>query len=367
MIEKENFHTSQKEEIPSVFIGTGTFGTKWGPSWTMSKEEAFQIMDYACENSILAFDSANVYNQGESQRWLGDYISSRRNHSRVYVSTKVGYRSKTDGLGNGGLSKRSIISSAEDCLKALRVEQIDLLYLHVWDRITHIDESLEAVVQLVERGIIGGYGLCNVPAWYASEACAKGQFNAGVPLKAVQLNYSLVERGIESEWPSFLATHDVNLVAWGVLSNGILSGKYRIEGSQNKVTGDGRITSNFVTGDVNIFSKRTSDVLKVLRDISISTGYEMSEIAIAWAISKGFVSSVVLGVSSLGQLKRNLKALSLRLEKDVINILDESYGYKVEYPYTFYEFDVQQLVHGETIARRLVRENIYAFGGSEIK
>ena len=367
MIEKENSPKNPENEIPPVFIGTGTFGTKWGPSWTMTKQEAFEIMDYACENNILAFDTANVYNKGESQRWLADYISTRRKDSRIYISTKVGFRSKTGGLGNGGLSKQSIISSAEDCLKALRIEQIDLLYLHVWDRITHIDESLEAVAQLVERGVIGGYGLCNVPAWYASEAYAKGQFDSGVPLKAVQLNYSLVERCIESEWPPFLATHDVNLVAWGVLSNGILSGKYSFASCGNKVTGNGRITSNFVTGDVDIFSKRTSNVLEALRDISINTGYEMSEIAIAWAKSKGFVSSVVLGVSKLEQLKHNLKALSLNLDKEIISILDDSYGYKVEYPYTFYEFDVQQLVHEETIARRLVHEKIYMFNKSGSK
>lgn len=357
----------QKEKIPPVFIGTGTFGTKWGPSWTMSKKDAFHLMDYACENNILAFDSANVYNQGESQRWLGEYICSRKNNDRIYISTKVGYRTKANGLGNGGVSKKSIIKSTEDCLKALNVEKIDLLYLHVWDRITHIDESLEAIALLVERGMIRGYGLCNVPAWYASEAYTKGKLDLGLPLKAVQLNYSLLERGIEAEWPAFLATHGVNLVAWGVLSNGLLSGKYSIASNHKEITGDGRITSNFSTGDVDIYSERTSDVLKTLRDVSINTGYQMSDIAIAWVKSKGITSSLVLGVGSLKQMESNIKALFLELDKDAVEMLDESYGYKIEYPYTFYEFDVQQLVHEEAVARKLVNENTYTFKKSETK
>ena len=334
-------------KVSCLSLGAATLGTRWGPRWTMTRTEADELIDTALDRGINFYDTANVYNGGESEAWLGAALKRLSARSRVVVSTKFGYRTDPRDANSGGCSRRTMFASVDRSLRRLQTDYVDVLYMHLWDRVTPVEETLAAAADLVADGRIRYFALSNVPGWYAGRAEALCEGRGWQPPAAVQVNYNLLVRSTEHEFLPFARERDMGLVAWGPLANGLLTGRYEVDPENRRVIGAGRVTETFGTGDVDPFRPLVPKVLALLRKLSAELGCTPGRLSLAWLLARPEVSSVVLGVSSVAQLLDNLAALEVDCPTDALAALDLASAEPVPYPYTFLDDELQrELVHG---------------------
>jgi aryl-alcohol dehydrogenase-like predicted oxidoreductase len=332
--------------VSELGLGAATFGSKWGPAWTMTRREAARTLGTALDHGVNLVDTSNVYNRGESESMLGELLARQGLRDRVILSTKFGYRTDPDDPTSGGCSAVAVRRAIERSLRRLRTDHVDLYYVHLWDDATPPEETLAALDDLVTAGTVRHVGLSNVPGWYAGAWDALAAAGHGPRPAAVQLQHNLLVRVHEQEFLPYLRHRDVGLVCWGPLANGLLAGRYELDHETRTVQGVGRMTRNFTTGDVDPFTDQTRRVLAELDALVAETGRTHHELSLGWLLAREETSSVLLGVSSPEQLAANLAVADSDLPPEVLSRLDIVSRPTVEHPWTFLEPDVQQLVHG---------------------
>ncbi|WP_424185812.1 aldo/keto reductase [Actinokineospora sp. G85] len=331
-------------KVSALAVGTAAMGSRWGSGWSMPAERADALVGAAVDAGVNFFDTANVYNNGESEEWLGRALRAHSARDRVVLATKFGYRADADDVNSGGSGRRTMTAAVDKSLRRLGTDWIDLCYLHLWDGTTPVEETLDAAATLVEQGKIRHFGLSNVPGWYAG--LAAGLAAGGRPsVAAIQLNHNLLVRSVEHEFVPLARTTGTSLVCWGPLANGLLAGRYRLT-PDRRVEGPGRLTQSFGTGNVDPFA--AAGVLEALAGVSADTGHPQAAIALSWLLNRPHVTSAVLGVSSADQLAQNLGALDLDLPEDATARLDAASAPPVPHPYDFLAPDLQRLVHEHT-------------------
>ncbi|MEV8327648.1 aldo/keto reductase [Kitasatospora sp. NPDC056731] len=331
--------------VSAYCLGAATFGTRWGPRWTMEEKAADSLVGQALDRGVNFFDTANVYNGGESEIWLGRALKSHSARDRVIVSTKFGYRNDSRDVNSGGATRRTMLASVERSLTRLGTDRIDLYYLHLWDGVTPVEETLAAAADLVTAGKIRHFGLSNVPGWYVGYADALCRERGWPMPAAVQVNYNLLERSAEYEFLGFARYSGIAAIGWGPLANGLLAGRYRVDSDQRSVQGPGRLTESFGTGNVDPFREHVPRVLDALDEISARTGWPPAQISLAWLLRQPHLASVAIGVSEENQLTDCLAALDLELTADDCRRLDLAGRQPAPYPHHFLEPNMQKLVH----------------------
>lgn len=334
-------------KVSALSLGAATLGTRWGRRWTMSADEADTVVGLALDAGINFFDTANVYNGGESELWLGRALREHSARDRVVVSTKFGYRTDPRDVNSGGSGRRTMTAAVDRSLKRLDTDWIDLYYLHLWDGMTSVEETLAAAATLIAQGKIRHLGLSNVPGWYVGMAEGLRRSRDLPPVAAVQVNYNLLVRSVEHEFVSLAENTGLGLVCWGPLANGLLTGRYRVAPGERRIEGAGRLTETFGTGNVDPFADMVGDVLDCLGKIAADTGHPQATIALYWLLRRARVSSVVLGVSGSEQLRENLRTLEVELPDDALAELDRVSEPAAPHPYNFMSPELQKLVHGD--------------------
>lgn len=277
-------------------------------------------------------DTANVYAGGRSEEIVGTAIKDRR--EQVVLATKVRF-SMGEGPNDLGLSRYHIISSVEDSLRRLKTDTIDLLYMHTWDPLTPLEESLRTCDDLVTAGKVRYIGVSNFKAWQMMKALGVSDQHGWVRFIAAQYQYSLVERNIDSEFIDLCLNEGVGIVPWGALGGGFLSGKYRRDDRPE----DGRLA--MMPDDTEEAWDRRNvannwRILDVVDDIVTSyDGLTHSQVALAWLLAQPAVDSVLIGVRTEAQLEDNLRAAEAHLSSDGLVRLDEVSALKEGYPYRF--------------------------------
>lgn len=333
--------------VSRLTLGTANFGSRWGPHWTLEKEEAKRLVAKAYAHDIRAFDTANVYNQGESEAWLGEILTELRLHDKVTVSTKFGYLTNPNDVRSGGSGRAPMQRAVEISLKRLRTEALDILYLHLWDRKTPIEETLSAAADLVASGHIRSFALSNVPSWYLARAALLCRDCCLHGLAAVQLNYNLLTRHLELDFEDLLTVSGIDMIAWGPLANGLLSGRYDLDVSARTLAGEGRLTgAAFTTGTVDPFMPVVASTLAELGKVAQESGLQPAQIALSWLLSREPPTSIVVGVSSEQQLSDLLDARECRLDGAFLDRINAASRPTIPYPQRFLEPDIQVLVHG---------------------
>ncbi|MFF0145156.1 aryl-alcohol dehydrogenase-like predicted oxidoreductase [Amycolatopsis sulphurea] len=338
-------------KVSEFGFGAATLGSRWGPRWTMSEEDADVVVGLALDAGINHFDTANVYNGGESEVWLGRALKAHSARDRVVLSTKFGYRTDPRNVNSGGSGRRAMTAAVDRSLRRLGTDWIDLYYLHLWDRETPVAETLAAAQTLVAQGKIRYLGVSNVPAWYVG--VAEGLHPGAV--SAVQLNYNLLVRSVEHEFATLAEHTGVGLVGWGPLANGLLAGRYRVAEGERRLEGAGRLTETFGTGNVDPFAPGVGDVLEQLDKVAADTGHPRAVVALAWLLGREPLASILLGVSGPEQLAQNLRAAEVDLPEDARTALDRVSEPVLAHPYNFLTPQLQKLVHGNDLPQRQKR------------
>ena len=319
--------------VSELCLGTMIFGEESQRS--TPPDEAERIIHSFLDAGGNHIDTANLYAGGRSEEIVGAAIQDHRD--KVILATKVRF-SMGDGPNDEGLSRYHIQQSVEASLRRLQTDVIDLLYMHCWDPITPIEESLLAFDDLVRSGKVRYIGVSNFRAWQLMKALGLSDKNGWVKFVAAQYQYSLVERNIEPEILDLCAVESIGLVPWGPLGGGFLTGKYR-QDRQPESPEEGRIAvmeDDTEESWVNRNTDRNWQIMDVMDEIVLSyEGATHSQVALKWLLKQPTVASVIVGVRTMEQLEDNLGALNLELSADEFQRLDESSSIPMVYPYGF--------------------------------
>lgn len=300
-------------------------------------DEAEKIIHHYLDKGGNHIDTANVYAGGRSEEIVGKAIQDRRN--QVVLATKVRF-AMGDGPNDQGLSRHHILRSVEDSLRRLKTDYIDLLYMHCWDPVTPIEESLNAFNDLVTQGKVRYIGVSNFKAWQLMKALALSDANGWARFIAAQYQYSLVVRDIENEFIDLCLSEGVGITPWGPLGGGFLSGKYRAD-QRPKNPEEGRLATT-PDQDEEAWARRATDqnwqILETIAQIiSDHPSATYSQVALSWLLAQPAVESIVLGVRTLEQLQDNLGADDFHLTEAQLDNLDKASTAAKGYPYRFLE------------------------------
>ena len=312
--------------VSRLAFGAMTFGTgELVPGVTNNNDQmvADQMVNRALDAGINLFDTADAYTGGQSEIMLGKALGNRR-HEAV-IATKVGFRTG-DAITDTGLSYRHIIASAEASLKRLETDYIDLYQLHIPDPLTPVEETVRALDDLVRRGLVRYVGFSNFPAWKVALMLGIQKCNNYARFVAAQMYYSLLGRDIEHEMVPFVEDTGIGILVWSPLASGFLTGKYTRE---TPVPEDSR-RKNFQFPPVDV--EKGYQVVDVLKEIAQNHGASPAAVAIAWILTKPFISSVIIGANKTQHLEDNLGAVKLKLAASVVEKLDVLTLHKPLYP-----------------------------------
>jgi aryl-alcohol dehydrogenase-like predicted oxidoreductase len=293
-------------------------------------EESERLVHRFLEAGGNHIDTANVYASGRSEEIVGKAIHGRRD--QVVLATKVRFPSGGDGPNDQGLSRYHIVQSVERSLKRLQAETIDLLFMHSWDPLTPIEESLRAFDDLVTAGKVRYIGVSNFKAWQVMKSLGVSDANGWARFIAAQYQYSLVVRDIEPEYIELCLSEGVGITPWGPLGGGFLSGKYQRGNHPDK----GRISTSPNDVEEAWWRRNTETnwrILDIVNGLAAKHNVTTSQIAIAWLLAQPAISSVIIGVRTMEQLEDNLGASDIQLQPDEINDLNQVSAFKDNYPY----------------------------------
>ncbi len=329
--------------VSPLALGTMTFGASvWGAPDAVS-EAIFHAYVDAGGNFI---DTADVYGGGSSEELLGGYIADRGLRDRLALATKFAFHGGEPGNPNaGGNGRKNIYRALEGSLRRLRTDYVDLYWLHVWDRVTPVEEVLQSLGDLVRAGKIRYFGFSNVPAWYVARAATLAETHSIPGPIALQLEYSLVERNIEREHLPAARACGLGVCPWSPLAGGFLAGKYQRAGEGQGAIGQGRLSGDNPFGDQK-FTDHNWRVLDALREVSGELGQPMARVALACASARPGVTAPILGARTLEQLRDNLASLDISLTSAQLQTLDERSRPDPAHPYYIFTDEVNRGIFG---------------------
>ncbi|WP_442579938.1 aldo/keto reductase [Mesorhizobium sp. ASY16-5R] len=316
-------------QVPVLSLGTGTFGTsgdffgKWGDT---DVAEATRLVDICLESGLNLFDTADVYSQGSSEEVLGQAIKGRRD--QVLISTKATFQ-KGEGVNNVGSSRFHLVRACEASLKRLGTDHIDLYFMHGFDALTPVDETLRALDDLITAGKIGYIGCSNFSGWHVMKALATSEKYGLARYVVYQGYYSLVGRDYEWELMPLGLDQGVGLMVWSPLGWGRLTGKIR----RGQASREGRIANGGAQGGPKVDDDYLYGVVDALDSVAAETGKTVAQVALNWLLQRPTVSNIVIGARNEEQLRQNLGAVGWNLTKEQVATLDAASARDRTYPY----------------------------------
>ena len=281
--------------ISTLCLGTMMFGGQ------TNQADSFAIMDYAHDQGINFFDTANVYNQGESEKILGAWLQGRRD--KIILATKVN-GPMGDNPNDAGLSRHNIVAAVDASLKRLGTDYIDIYYMHAPDYKTSIEESLEAMSGLVKAGKTRYIGVSNFAAWQMADILAVCDKRNHVPPVITQNVYNPITRGIEGELVPFLQAHPMGLVVYNPIAGGLLAGKHK----PGQPVENTRFANSKMYYD-RYWSEENFTAVEKLTAIAAAHGMSILQLAMKWCAAQKSVTSIITGVSRLAQLEQNIASV----------------------------------------------------------
>jgi aryl-alcohol dehydrogenase-like predicted oxidoreductase len=313
-----------------------TFGDDWG--WGADKASSQKLFEQFAAAGGNFIDTASNYTNGSSERLVGEFIKSERD--RYVVATKYTLRLPTGDAHDpnlGGNSRKSMLRSVENSLKRLDTDYIDVLYLHMWDYTTPVEEVLQAADHLITAGKVLYFAFSDTPAWVVSYAIAKAEAYGWPRPVAIQIPYSLLMRDVERDILPMARKHDLAVVAWGVLEDGLLTGKYSHAGDEPR-----RLS------DVGEQGRAAGDAVNRLAQ---EIGRTPAQLAINWVRQQPGNVIPIIGSRRKAQICDNLGCLDFQLTGEQMAALDSIAEFKMGFPSEFLHSDhVRGLIFGDTFA-----------------
>ena len=315
-------------KISTLSLGTMTFGGKgkFGKLGDMGVKEAREIIGLCVDKGINLIDTANIYSDGAAEEIIGEALNGKR-PGGMLISSKARMQ-VGDGPNDGGFSKYHLVRECERSLKRLRTDVIDIYYMHEWDGKTPLEEMLEALQLLINQGKIRYPGCSNFSGWHIMKALAISR-ERGLPrFVTQQIHYTIEAREAEYELLPIGVDQGLGVLAWGPLAGGLLTEKY----TRDKKPQGTRISEGWTEPPI-----RDEERLWKIVDALVETGkhhhVSAAHVALAWALTRPAVTSLVIGGRNHDQIKDNIAAADLKLTGEEIATLNEVSKIPLIYPY----------------------------------
>ncbi len=336
--------------VSAVALGTMQFGSKMNVG-NLDQKATDKMVKHALDQGINFIDTADVYSLGESETLLGNALKGIR--EEIVLATKVRLP-MSDNFNRSGSTRVNIMCGVESSLKRLQTDYIDLYQVHGWDSNTPLEETLRTLHDLVRQGKVRYIGLSNYLAWQAATAIGVQERLNLEKFVTAQMYYSLVGRGLETDWLSCAEYHNIGILVWSPLAGGFLSGKYE----KGKKPQSGTRFSD--AGRFVMFDKeRGYRIVDTVKKVAERHGVSPARVSIAWLLSRSMISCVIIAGRRIEHLKDNIEAVNLRLTDEDFAQLDQVSDPGTPYP----KWMVLQLDQAEDPRPKVLEPERFTDGG----
>ncbi len=305
--------------VSRICLGAMSYGsTEWN-TWALNEEAARPFIKRALELGITFFDTADVYSRGVSEEILGRSVRDFARRDQVVIATKV-FSPMGDGPNDRGLSRLHILHSIDNSLRRLGTDYVDLYQIHRWDPGTPIDETLEALHDVVKSGKARYIGASSMYAWQFTKALYLADLHGWTRFISMQNHYNLVYREEEREMIPLCRDQGIGLIPWSPMARGFLAGNRARSGGGETVRAKVDRFSHgmyYQEADFTV-AERTASVAK-------ARGVPPSQIALAWMLQKPWITAPIIGATKMLQLEEAVAALEITLSAEEITSLEEPY------------------------------------------
>ncbi|KAF4211861.1 hypothetical protein CNMCM8980_000639 [Aspergillus fumigatiaffinis] len=322
--------------VSPLQLGAMSIGNAWADSMgSMSKEESFKLLDAFYEAGGNFIDTANNYQDEQSETWIGEWMTERKNRDLLVIATKFTTDFRSYKLGKGkapnhcGNHRRSLHMSVRESLKKLQTDWIDILYVHWWDQTTSIEEVMDSLQILVEQGKVLYLGISDTPAWIVTAANLYARSHGKTPFSIYQGRWNVMLRDFEREIIPMARHFGMALAPWDVLGGGKFKTKKEIE--ERKARGEG-LRSILSSGQSEEEAAMSTALEKVASEHGIKS---LTAVALAYVMAKAPNVFPLVGGRKVEHLKENIKALSLRLTAAQLEYLESQTRFDVGFPGNF--------------------------------
>lgn len=319
--------------VSEIALGTMTFGGEWG--WGADKDESRKIFETYANAGGNFIDTANRYTEGTSERFVGEFVNTDRDH--FVLATKYTLFDRLNDPNFSGNHRKNMMRSVNESLKRLNTDFIDLLWVHAWDFLTPIEEVLRGLDDLVSSGKVHYIGISDTPAWVVARANTMADLKGWSSFVGLQVEYSLMQRTPERDLIPMAMEMGLALTPWAPLAGGALTGKY--------LNGDtGRVSETSARRN-----ERNTEIVKKVVEVANILGVSAAQVALRWAMQKQFTSIPIVGARKVQQMTESLNAATIEIPELLMNELDEISKIELGFPHDFLASkDVKNVIFGGT-------------------
>ena len=287
-------------------------------AWSLNEEQSEPFFRQALDAGINFFDTANVYSTGDSERVLGKFLKANAKREDTVIATKLNGVIR-DGPNGGGLSRKEIFFELDESLRRLGTDYVDLYQIHRWDKATPIEETLEALNDVVRAGKVRYIGASSMWAWQFSKALYTSEKHGWAKFVTMQPHYNLLYREEEREMLKLCLDQGVGVIPWSPLARGKLARPWETETTKRSES-DGYAK--------NLYTKTAEAdklVVERLTKVAGERGVPMAQVALAWLLSKPAITAPIVGATKLHHLADAVAAVELKLTAEEVKALEEPY------------------------------------------
>ena len=305
-------------KVSRLCLGMMTYGSKKWHEWVLEENEAKPFVKRVLDAGINFFDTADIYSLGESERITGNLLKGIKREN-IVVATKV-YQQMSDDVNDRGLSRKHIMDSIDSSLKRLQMDYVDLYQIHRWDYNTPIEETMEALNDVVRAGKARYIGASSMFAWQFMKALHVSERNGWTKFVSMQNHYNLVYREEEREMIPLCVDQGIGLIPWSPMARGFFAGNRKRGGGgeTTRAKSDAFANQLYFREEDFVIAERTADVAK-------SHNATASQIALAWVLSKPYIAAPIIGSSKIEHLDQAIAALDIKLSEEEVRQLEQSY------------------------------------------
>ncbi|MBM3124370.1 MAG: aldo/keto reductase [Chloroflexi bacterium] len=307
-------------KVSRLCLGMMTYGSKAWREWILEEREARPFVRRALEAGINFFDTADVYSLGESERITGSLLKEAGvRRENVIVATKV-HQQMSEDVNDRGLSRKHILDSIDRSLKRLQMDYVDLYQIHRWDNNTPIEETMEALHNVVRAGKARYLGASSMFAWQFMKALHVSQMHGWTKFVSMQNHYNLIYREEEREMIPLCRDQGIGLIPWSPMARGFFAGNRTRGGGGETIRAqsDGFANELYYREDDFIVADRAAEVAQ-------ERGVSAPQIALAWLLNKPYITAPIIGSSKLEHLDGAIAALEIHLSDEEVKRLEETY------------------------------------------
>ena len=311
--------------VSCLCLGTMSFGSpKWRP-WVLPEQESRPFFQRAIETGINFFDTADMYSLGVSEEIVGRAIREFTNRQQVVIATKA-FFPMGDGVNDRGLSRKHLFAAVDDSLRRLRTDYIDLYQIHRFDSNTPIDETLEALNDIVRAGKARYIGASSMHTWQFAQMLSLSRQRGWARFVSMQNHFNLVYREEEREMNPLCLAEGVGLIPWSPLARGFLAGNRhrKTKPADATITETLRAQTDEYAHDL-YYAASDFDVVDRVVDVAKTRGATPAQIALAWLLRQPGVTAPIVGTTKLYQLDEVLAAIDIKLESHECQTMEEPY------------------------------------------